>query len=187
MKVDTDRVAEKFLHDGVLFICPEGFKERVCLIELLEKEGFFCGGENGSSRTSIIKSKYPLMVSLKEKSISCMGNTTTAAAAVSSGLVMSSREFYLLYSVHSILEDIEGDKKDEKKAEYYRSCDVYSPQMSYEEYIVHVFRCLVISDWNYSPEESTELIRNNSVFIRDSYEHKCTVMDTTTDIGYFCG
>ena len=77
---------------------------------------------------------------------------------------------------------------NEKETEYYyRSCNVYDPHMSYEEYVVHVFRCLVISSWHYSPEEATEVIRKNSAFIKTSYEHKWTIIDTMVDIGYSCG
>ena len=100
MKVDTDRIARKFLKGGQLFIYTAVQEERIQMVEYLEEEGFCCVNNNVWSREKIIDSVFPLRIVLKERSISSMGNTTTAAAAVSSGVVMSSNDFYLLYSVY---------------------------------------------------------------------------------------
>ena len=83
MKVDTDRIARKFLKGGQLFIYTAVQEERIQMVEYLEEEGFCCVNNNVWSREKIIDSVFPLRIVLKERSISSMGNTTTAAAAVS--------------------------------------------------------------------------------------------------------
>ncbi len=77
--------------------------------------------------------------------------------------------------------------RTEQAKAYYKACDAYNPEMSYEEYIVHVFRCLMLSDWHYSADSATSRIRDNIKFIRESYEKKESVIDAMVEAGYCCG
>ena len=100
MKVDTDRIARRFLDGKDLYVHPFTCEVRDELIRFLEQEGFCCRADSIWTRQSILESVFPLKIGLNGKSISCLGNVTCAAAAAGSGLVMSSREFYLLYSLY---------------------------------------------------------------------------------------
>ena len=70
---------------------------------------------------------------------------------------------------------------------YYDKCDVYDPSMTYEEYVVHIFRCLMLSDWHYSAEAAMSLIRERAAFIREAFEEKQSVIDAMVEVGYCCG
>lgn len=104
MRVDTDRIAKIFLNGGQLFVRFFSKEDRIKLIEFLESEGFACE-ENGSfSRQSTIDTFLPLVINVGTNRIRHMGSVTGAAAVAGSGEVMSDRDFYLLYSLHSLKE-----------------------------------------------------------------------------------
>ena len=59
--------------------------------------------------------------------------------------------------------------------------------MSYEEYVVHVYRCLLLSSWHYTEEQALSPIRKEAGFIRQEYDAKETVVSTMVEAGYSCG
>lgn len=75
---------------------------------------------------------------------------------------------------------------DEERA-YYNKCDVYDPAISYEEYVVHIFRCLMLSDWHYSAEAATRQIQAEHEYIRYAFEEKLSVIAAMVEVGYCCG
>ena len=101
-KVDTDRIARKFDQGGQLFVRFFAEEDRLKLIEFLESEGFYCVENHSYSRRGTIESAFPLVIELDRKRISHLGNATCSAAAAGSGVIMSDRDFYLLYSVFKL-------------------------------------------------------------------------------------
>lgn len=99
MRVDTDRIAKKFLNGGQLFVRCFSEEDRIRLIEYLEAEGFIFTVSRSLSGKSTVDTELPLVIGLRDKSIRPMGNVTCAAAAASSGVIMSDLDFYLLYSI----------------------------------------------------------------------------------------
>ena len=75
----------------------------------------------------------------------------------------------------------------EEEKIYYDKCNISDPSMSYEEYVVHIFRCLMLSSWHQSAESATELISERRNFIREAYEGKWSVIDAMAEVGYCCG
>ena len=67
--------------------------ERTVFIEFLDKNGFrpLCAREDA------VSSRLPVKVGVKERTYEIMGNITCAAAAASSGILMSAMEFRILY------------------------------------------------------------------------------------------
>lgn len=78
-------------------------------------------------------------------------------------------------------------EKTDQERQFYESCDVYDPNLSYEEYIVNIFRCLMLSDWHYSAERATVLIRENSDFIKQAYIECLPVKAAMVEVGFGCG
>ena len=78
------------------------------------------------------------------------------------------------------------ERKDEEKA-YMDSCETFDPEMTYEEYVVHIYRCLLLSTWNYKPETAMKLIRSEAWYIKVAYEHKEPVMSAMVEVGFGCG
>ena len=73
----------------------QGKIERQKFIEMLESKGYTID-DTIFSRNKIICNIFPIIVDIKNKKISMMGNITTSAAAVSCGIVMSKKEFEIL-------------------------------------------------------------------------------------------
>lgn len=67
---------------------------------------------------------------------------------------------------------------------YYAKCDAYDSAMTYEEYVVHIFRCLILSDWHYSAETAMSLIRERADCIRKAFEEKQSVIEAMVEVGY---
>ena len=103
MRVDTDKIATMFINSDQLFVRFFSKEDRIRLIEFLEAEGFSCEESRSFSRQATIDSELPLVIERREKNIRCMGNATCAAAAAGSGIIMSDRDFYLLYSLGRFL------------------------------------------------------------------------------------
>ena len=102
MKVDTDKIASRFFDGSPLYVRPYTHEDRCMLVNYLEKEGFRCIEDASFTRQVTIESKFPLVIELKAKTISHMGNVTCAAAAAGSGIIMSDKDFYLLYSLYTL-------------------------------------------------------------------------------------
>ena len=93
-RIDTDKVAGRYLEGRPLYVQPVDEEERASIVAFLTENGF-----TWETEESIPDSRFPLIVSLKDKTVSLMGNVTCAAAAAGSGIVIGVREFCLLYSL----------------------------------------------------------------------------------------
>ena len=101
-RVDTDIIAKRFIRGGKQFIRFFEKGDRLRLIEFLESEGFYCAEDRGNSRKNTIDSIFPLVIDMDTKRIYHMGSATCSAAASGAGLIMSDRDFYMLYSLKRI-------------------------------------------------------------------------------------
>ena len=68
-------------------------EERQKFIDKLENKGYIVD-ETLFSRNDIISGIFPIIVDLKNKKISMMGNVTTSACAVQSKVLISQEEFW---------------------------------------------------------------------------------------------
>ena len=93
-RIDTDKVAGRYLEGRPLYVQPADEEERASTVAFLTENGF-----TWETEESIPESRFPLIVSLKDRTVSVMGNGTCAAAAAGSGIVVGVREFCLLYSL----------------------------------------------------------------------------------------
>lgn len=75
---------------------------------------------------------------------------------------------------------------EEEKA-YFASCDTFDTDTTYEEYVVHIFRCLMLSDWHYSAKSAISLIHERTDFIHEAYDEKESVISAMVEVGYICG
>ena len=80
-----------------IYVRTKDPKSRDKLINYLEKEDFFVDEEYGDTKQSILELVYPIKVNFGQKTYGVIHNTTCAAAAVSSGAVVSEEEFYERY------------------------------------------------------------------------------------------
>lgn len=78
-------------------------------------------------------------------------------------------------------------ERTEEEKTYMDSCETFDPEMTYEEYVVHIYRCLLLSTWNYKPKAAMDLIRSEAWFIREAYENKESVMSAMVEVGFGCG
>ena len=104
MNVDTAKVIERFREHKPIYVAPYDEEARVALIENLEAKGFKCDGNGISAREVILTSRYPLVIDFDARKFSVMGNTTVAAGAASSKVVIGEKEYY-------ILEEVFGEKE----------------------------------------------------------------------------
>ena len=82
---------------GFIYVRTNNPKSREKLIEFIEKEGFSVDEEYGDTKQSILELVYPIKVNFRKKTYGVIHNTTCAAAAVSSGVVIGEDEFYERY------------------------------------------------------------------------------------------
>ncbi len=101
--VDSERIAHSFIEQHSLCVQPSSRSERIRIIDLIEKDGFVSKKNHGTDRESAIESKYPLCISLGEKEYTHYGNTICAAAAAGQHIIVSEKEFYLLYDISRLL------------------------------------------------------------------------------------
>ena len=87
----------------------------------------------------------------------------------------------------AILDAIALYERTEEEKAYMNSCETFDPEMTYEEYVVHIYRCLLLSTWNYKPAAAMRLIREEAWFIREAYKNKEFVMSAMTEVGFGCG
>ena len=113
-RVDTDKIAKRFVCGGQQFVRFFEKGDRLRFIEFLESEGFYCAEDRGNSRKNTIDSIFPLVIDMDAKRIYHMGNATCSAAASGAGLIMSDRDFYLLYSLSRIQQGCESEKRNSK-------------------------------------------------------------------------
>ena len=78
------------------------------------------------------------------------------------------------------------ERTDEEKA-YMNECESFDPKMTYEEYVVHIYRCLLLSTWNYKPKHAMNHIRENAWIIREAYNNKEPIMSAMVDVRFGCG
>ena len=86
---------------GKYYVDVRDKKERHSFIVFLEKNGFKCDVSATVSRESTLASRFPIEVDIGHKKYGRIGNTTCAAAAVTSKAVIPAEEFYILYEIVS--------------------------------------------------------------------------------------
>lgn len=86
---------------GKYYVKVRGRKARRCFIEILEKNGFKSDEADADGREGTITSRLPITVDIDHKAYSHMGNTTCAAAAAATNLLISADEFLLRYEIIS--------------------------------------------------------------------------------------
>lgn len=82
---------------GYFLVDVRGNKERLSFIVFLEKNGFKCDDSATVSRESTIESRFPITVDIGRKKYGHMGNTTCAAAAATSKMLISAEVFFIQY------------------------------------------------------------------------------------------
>ena len=87
----------------------------------------------------------------------------------------------------AVLDAIALYKRTNEEEAYMKSCELVDPEMTYEEYVVHIYRCLLLSDWNYKPAAAMRLIREEAWFIREAYNNKKSAMSAMAEVGFGCG
>ncbi len=68
--------------------------KRIELFEFLKSKGYNLNFDITNLSESDVESKFPIFVYTKDKSVSVLNTVTSAAAAVSSGCLISVEEFY---------------------------------------------------------------------------------------------
>jgi len=71
--------------------------------------------------------------------------------------------------------------------EFSELCSHFIDGQSFEEYNAYVFRCLIESNWHYSPEQAVERIEWEEHYISQSYLEKRPVSECAIEVGYGCG
>ena len=94
--VDSDKAAE-CIKAGFIYVRPTSQEERIKLIDMLEEDGYEA---YEASYESSIETVYPLGICLSEKKYSHLHTTTSAAAACSQEIVISEKEFYIIYAFY---------------------------------------------------------------------------------------
>lgn len=104
MRADTDKVFNRCIKGFPPYVRTFDKEDRIKLIKFLESRGFWCIENDTQCRTDIVESGLPLTINLNEKTISCMGNVTCAAAAASQKIIINSALFHELYREWENLE-----------------------------------------------------------------------------------
>ena len=92
-------IVRKLLADNKhVFVNPR-YDDRSALLLFLGSEGFVCRPGQENSWESIRESVFPIAVDFKNKEYYCLQTVTSAAAALSSGLVVSDRDLYEFFGV----------------------------------------------------------------------------------------
>ena len=86
--------------NGKYYVDVRGKKERSSFIVFLEKNGFR-SDDPATNGERTIDSRLPVVVDIGHKKYSHMGNTTCAAAAATSKIIVPVEEFYILYEIIS--------------------------------------------------------------------------------------
>ncbi len=128
----------------VYYVRTASSESRLRLVDYIESEGFSCEVDEVTNRDIVLESRYPVVINAVGKVYSMLHNTTTAAAAVSSHMVINEADFYVLY------------KKE--------NC-------SYEEYIEAVRDHF--KGYNYSEDEITEFFNRPDIasVIKENYKN----------------
>lgn len=137
-----DEDEEKARQTLVYYVRPSRKKDRAKLVDYIESEGFTCDVDDVTNKDIILESKYPMVIDVDNHRYSMLHNTTTSAAAVSSGFVITEAQFYVAY----------------KKAD-----------CSYEEYIEAVRD--YFEEYKYSADEITEYFNRPDIesLIKENY------------------
>ena len=82
----------------MFFVREKGKEERQKLIGFLENNGYELDQYEPRSKNEICDDFLPIVINPLEKKYRMMGNVTCAAAAVSSGKMITAQEFYDLFT-----------------------------------------------------------------------------------------
>ena len=78
----------------MVYVKTKGKEERQKLISFLKEQGYRVDKDESRTPDEIEESNLPLEIDLTDKIYRMMGNATCAAAAVSSGKVITAEEFF---------------------------------------------------------------------------------------------
>lgn len=96
--VDSDKVARFVKNTRNIYVRPTTDEERLRIIEMLENDGYKVQADEITSRDTAIETRFPLHISFIAKEYTHLHSTVCAAAATSQGIIVSEKEFYILYS-----------------------------------------------------------------------------------------
>ena len=82
---------------GTYYVKLRGKKKRQELVEFLERNGFRCEEDDVTSKESTISSKYPMKVSLDDRTYGHLHNTTCSAAADASRRTIPAEELMFVF------------------------------------------------------------------------------------------
>ena len=82
----------------VLWVGTRRVIKRKPFVEYLESEGFTCIDNDSYNRHDIIDSGLPIIADMHDRTIFRSGNVTCAAGAAQSKMIISDKEFYMLYA-----------------------------------------------------------------------------------------
>ena len=95
---DPVRVIPRLNKGGQVYIRTYNRKGRISLVEHLESEGFTCIDNDSYNRQDIIDSGLPIVADMHDRTIFRNGNVTCASGAAQSKMIISDKEFYMLYA-----------------------------------------------------------------------------------------
>ena len=72
-------------------------ESRKDLVEFLEQQGYVCEEDNVTNRDKVLNTRLPVVVNVIDRKYSMLHNVVCAAASISSNMLISEEEFYVLY------------------------------------------------------------------------------------------
>ena len=71
--------------------------------------------------------------------------------------------------------------------EFCIQCDTFINGQSFEEYQAYIYRYLIESSWNYTPERAVKRIEDETDYITKCYIEKIPVSECAIEVGFSCG
>ena len=66
-------------------------------------------------------------------------------------------------------------------------CNHFIDGQEFEDYQAYIYRYLMESSWQYSPERAAKIVEEESGYISQCYNERVSVSDCAVEIGYGCG
>lgn len=66
-------------------------------------------------------------------------------------------------------------------------CSSFIEGQSFEEYSAYVYRSLIESSWNYSPDKAVERMQDEDYYIVECYINKISASACASEVGFGCG
>ena len=107
---DSETAANSLYYGRHLYVAPSTHEERLRLIEMLDENGF--NYVDSRTKKDAEESFLPLSIQFDDNTYLYMGNVTCAACAAQSKLLISEKEFYVLYSYMKLAGTCPMSKKE---------------------------------------------------------------------------